>query len=88
MSVVHQRLGKLLASNAKTPEKKAIQYVDMTPDEDLPLRILRAYRHDCDMRWDTAGLGPAQTLIYEVMNDSQGLRAEILDRAIAKLQQK
>ncbi len=31
--------------------QQPIEYVDGTPDLDYPLRILRAYRVNCDARW-------------------------------------
>ena len=65
-----------------------ILHVDMTPTEDLPLRILRSYRENCNTRWSSAsdGEGPVGGWMAQ-MNADQRRRGEILDRAIALLQQ-
>jgi hypothetical protein len=65
-----------------------LEFVDMTPSLDLPLRILRAYRENCDCRWDVSGelaTGNAR-LIYDAMNEHQATRARILDQAIGILE--
>jgi hypothetical protein len=64
-----------------------LKLVDMTPDEDLPLRILRAYRVNCDTRWETSGLNEAEARIYVIMNEHQKERAKILDKAIRILEE-
>lgn len=64
-----------------------IKYVDMTPDDDLPIRILRSYRVDCESYWVVHGLPTNQALMYEQMNADQIKRAEILDRAIDRLEE-
>ena len=61
--------------------KKSILYVDATPNDDYPLRILRAYREDCDVVFTSTKENP---LLVE-MNRLQVERAKILDRAISKL---
>ena len=32
--------------------QEAIHHVDGTPNEEYPLRILRAYRENCNYRWE------------------------------------
>jgi len=76
-------------SKTKLPPmtQKPILYVDATPDEGYPLRILRAYREDCNCFWSDstdANKEPANPLLT-LMNEHQRKRAEILDRAIEKL---
>ena len=62
------------------------KHVDATPDEDYPLRILRAYREDCNLAWATTTDGtPSDSLLVKALNDLQMQRAAILDRAIAAL---
>ena len=61
-------------------------HVDMTPDEELPLRILQAYRDNCNTRWEVHGLPEDKSRIYDMMNDHCEQRAGILDRAIALLE--
>ncbi len=59
--------------------------VDGTPDEDYPLRILRVYRRNCESIWLVVGLSDEKARVYKRMNEDQRKRAEILDRAIARL---
>lgn len=56
-----------------------ILHVDMTPNPDLPVRILRVYRINCDISYKGVGGGPIATGI-------QHKRAVFLDRAIATLE--
>ena len=69
--------------------QEPIKVVDATPDEDFPLRILRAYRQDCDCMWaeSTTGEEPTNPLLKQ-MNEDNRKRAEILDKAIRKLEEK
>lgn len=58
--------------------------VDSTPDEGYPLRILKAHRENCNVRWsDTKG--EPLSLIFGQVNKACEERAEILDRAIEVL---
>ena len=69
--------------------QQPILHVDATPNEGYPLRILRAYRHDCDCNWatdNTAGLPPTNPLLV-AMNEDNARRAAVLDRAIARLEE-
>lgn len=68
--------------------QEPIEHVDAYPDEDYPLRILRAYRENCNVRWEVSGLSPERTRVWDVMNEAQEERAKILDRAIAMLEAK
>jgi len=66
-----------------------LQVVELTPDEGLPLRILRAYRTNCEVMWSentdgSESLNP----VFRLMNEHNRQRAAILDRAIAKLEAK
>jgi len=63
-----------------------IQHIDATPNKGYPLRILQAYRQDCDCRWgeDTGGSEPTNPLLKQ-MNEQCDQRAKILDEAINKL---
>jgi len=62
------------------------KHIDATPDESYPLRILRAYRADCDARWEETAAGQRVTQPLTVaLNKMQDQRAVILDRAIAAL---
>lgn len=62
-------------------------HVNATPDDELPIRLLQAYRDDCDILWSTDGDGVNKTLA-EIMNKSQQERAVILDKALEKLRAK
>jgi len=74
-------------NDLKLPEitKQEVKYVDSTPDKNYPLRILQAYRDNCDCFWATGIDGSCDNPIYELMNEHQKQRAEILDKAINKL---
>lgn len=61
--------------------QQPIIHVDATPDEAYPIRILRAYRSNCDVRWKFTP--PSE--LCDILNANCELRAEILDRAIALL---
>lgn len=69
--------------------RQPIQYVDGTPDEAYPLRILKAYRELCDCKWETTtSYGSEEvvtTPLMRLMNEDCDKRAGILDRAINKL---
>lgn len=68
--------------------RQPIVYVDATPDEDFPLRILQAYRDNCDVLWaDNTGSEETTHPLLVAMNECQHKRAEILERAIAKLRE-
>jgi hypothetical protein len=56
--------------------------VDATPDEEYPLRILRAYRENANVLWKRE----PPDVVFEMMNEDQRKRAAILDRAITKLE--
>ena len=66
--------------------QQPILHIDGTPNEGYPLRILQAYRQECDCRWaeNTDGSVGTNTLLT-MMNEYCEQRAEILDRAIEKL---
>ena len=65
--------------------QQPVLYVDATPDDDYPLRILQAYRDNCNSFWEVHGLEENEKLIYDMMNKVQKQRAKILDKAIQKL---
>lgn len=78
---------QIAASRSKPdPPREPIIDVDATPDADYPLRILRAYRANCDIWFsaDTQGIG--QTLACRIMNKTNVARATILDKAIKTLE--
>ncbi len=64
-----------------------IRHVDATPDDGYVLRILRAYRQNCDLRWSstTDDIEESHPLIAH-MNAASDKRAALLDAAIAKLE--
>lgn len=72
---------------SKWPELKpeSILHVDATPDEGYPLRILKAYRQNCNSKYETHGLSKKQAKFWDMMNEVQDQRAEILDQAIEQL---
>ena len=66
--------------------KEPIRFVDSTPDNEYPLRILRAYRADCDCQWEYQGEDKNSHHFYEMMNEYCRKRAKILDIAISILE--
>lgn len=67
------------------PTNELILHVDMTPDAGLPLRVLRAYRANCDIRI----LGDASlegSKRGEVALQKQLQRAALFDKAITTLE--
>lgn len=67
--------------------EQSIIIVDATPDEEYPLRILKAYRQNCNAQWgDTTNPdSPVANPLLKIMNEHNNKRADILDRAIARL---
>ncbi len=65
--------------------QQPLKHIDGTPDSRYPLRILEAYRRECDTCWEVHGLDEGASLVYEEMNRHQEQRAVLLDRAIAIL---
>lgn len=67
--------------------QEPILHVDATPDEEYPLRILKAYREICDCEFSESTNRGGQIIspLIKAMNEHNEKRAEILDRAIAKL---
>ena len=64
--------------------QQPILYVDGTPTDDYPLRILRAYRENCNCRWVSE---PRPNPLIDLMNEYCEKRAKILDRAIRILKE-
>ena len=62
--------------------KEMLIYVDSTPDDGYPLRILKAHRENCNCRY----MAEPPSALWDEMNKFQEQRAEILDRAIETLE--
>lgn len=62
--------------------QQAIEYVDGTPDKHYPIRILQAYRENCNCKWATNTTGECDNPLFELMNEHCDQRAKILDEAI------
>ncbi len=67
-----------------TISQEAVVFIDATPNEDYPLRILRTYRENCNCMWASELDHP----LIKAMNEAQNKRAEVLDKAIKKLELK
>lgn len=63
--------------------QEPIIYVDATPNGGYALRILRAYRENCNCRWEAEPPSP----IVDLMNEHCELRAAELDKAITILEE-
>ncbi len=66
----------------KTTQEPII-HVDATPNEGYPLRILKAYRENCNCRFVSNYKSP----VIDLMNADCEKRAVLLDKAIAKLKE-
>lgn len=67
--------------------QEALMHVDCTPDKDYPLRILRAHRENCNVRWASTteeGVEETNPLLLK-MNQDCAERAKLLGKAIAIL---
>jgi hypothetical protein len=60
-------------------------FVDVTPDDGLPVRILRAYLDYSTVSDNTLGLPPENPLCI-AMNEAQGKRNAIIEQAIRALE--
>lgn len=69
----------------KMTKKQEVLHIDATPDEHYVLRILQAYRMNCDTRFATGTDGTCDNPLFQMMNEHQEQRAKLLDEAIAKL---
>jgi len=63
-------------------EKDEIKFIDMTPDDLLPTRILIAYLSSTYSTWETEGLDDSQKKMYDILNQAQLERRDILRSAI------
>ncbi len=61
-------------------------HVDGTPDGKYALRILKAFRAQCNTKWVVSGLPEERTLLWKTMNEHQDQRAAELDKAIEILE--
>lgn len=64
--------------------QEPIKFIDSTPDEDYPLRILQTYRADCCCKWETNN--EDSRALLDLMNEHNDQRAVFLDKAIKLLQ--
>ena len=63
--------------------QQSIIHIDATPDDGYVLRILQAYRENCNSKWATSTNGECDNPIFDLMNKHQDQRAELLDKAIS-----
>ena len=66
--------------------KHEIRFVDATPDDGLPFRILRAYIDHTSWADNTLGIEPSSPLCAE-LNQLQASRNRIIERALAELEE-
>lgn len=68
---------------------KELNYVDMTPNDNLIIRILKSYRDNCDIIYsDTTEKKSSKNLLMIELNKCQKQRAQLLDKAIKTLKSK
>ena len=67
--------------------KQPLTHVNATPDKEYPLRILKAFRENCNCKYSSSTDGSEEGLspFLKEMNKLQDKRAKILDDAIAIL---
>ena len=65
--------------------QQAIEVVDSTPDNEYPIRILQAYRENCNCKWATDTDGNCDNALFSIMNEHCEQRAKIPDEAIKLL---
>lgn len=65
----------------------AKHFVNATPDDEYPIRILQAHRDDCDIEY-VGGKGGINKTLAKILSDNQKQRAVILDKALVKLRSK
>lgn len=80
------RLTELLV--AAQEEKQEVQYIDATPNDEYPIRILQAYRQSATVKWADNIDGSCDNPLYKLMNEHCDKRAAILDEAIKVLSRK
>lgn len=62
-------------------------HIDATPDDSYALRILRAYRSNCNCIWsDTTNGTETEVPLLKLMNDQQKQRMTILSKSIRILE--
>ena len=71
----------------RSVKKVPILHVDATPNDGYVLRILQAYRDNCNALWSTSGDGVTESAkeLCRYVNAAQKKRAVLLDAAIRKL---
>lgn len=69
---------------SKLPDltQEPIRHINATPDKEYPLRILKAYRENCNCRW----AGDLDNPLIKTMNEMNDERAKLLDNAIEILE--
>ena len=63
-----------------------IVHINISPTPDLAIRILKAYRENCNLRWSTSSNELVDNEFTKKMNDLQDQRAKLLDKAISILE--
>ena len=64
-----------------------IIHIDGTPDEYYPLRILKAYRQNCECKFsNSSGNVTEDSVLINKLNEMQDERAKILDNAMKILE--
>lgn len=78
----------LMDPEPKYGNKIPTYHVNATPDDEYPIRLLQAYRNDCDLPWITHPTdSEGSKALAKIMNEHQQQRAVILDKALEKLKE-
>jgi len=81
VEVAEEAEARVKALQAAMANRGDFLWMDLTPGPDLAVRILQAYRRQCDERMEATPPSP----LIDMMNALQSQRAEILDHALAVL---
>lgn len=66
--------------------RQPVLSIDATPDKDYVIRILKAYRSNCDCKFSSTSACCRGTPLISEMNKLQEDRAKLLDKAIKILE--
>ena len=83
-----KRLTALLVATQEKKQEISLRFLDATPNEEYPIRILQAYRNQAIVKWATATDGSCDNPLFKIMNEHCDKRAAILDEAIKVLSAK
>jgi hypothetical protein len=67
--------------------QQMVEHIDGTPTLDYAIRILKVYRENCNCKWSDSLNEENKSRLFDIMNEAQDKRAELLDKAISALEE-